>query len=73
MEKNNKELLITHLFDATTDVVFKAWTDPEMLKYWYAPDGCSIEFKSITVILLTIYNLLQGFLFNITIQLSNYL
>lgn len=43
----NKELLITHLFDAPREVVFKAWTDPEHLKHWYAPDGCTIEFKSI--------------------------
>lgn len=48
MEKN-KELLITHLFDAPVELVYKAWTDPEQLKHWYAPDGCSIEFKSIDV------------------------
>lgn len=48
MEKN-KELLITHLFDAPIELVYKAWTDPEQLKHWYAPDGCSIEFKSIDV------------------------
>lgn len=50
--KNNqkdKELFISHLFNAPQELVFKAWTDPELLKHWYAPDGCSIEFKSIDV------------------------
>lgn len=49
MKPDNKELLISHLFDAPRDVVFQAWTDPEQLKQWYAPDGCSIEFKAIDV------------------------
>ena len=47
--KNSEELLITHLFDAPRELVFKAWTDPEQLKHWYAPDGCTIDFKSIEV------------------------
>lgn len=47
--KKEKELLISHLFNASPELVFKAWTDPEQLKHWYAPDGCTIEFKSITV------------------------
>jgi len=42
-----KELLITHLFNAPRELVFSAWTDPEKLHHWYAPDGCTIEFKSI--------------------------
>lgn len=47
--ENNKELLITHLFDAPRELVFAAWTDPEQLMHWYAPDGCSVEFKSIGI------------------------
>lgn len=49
MKSKDKELLISHLFEAPIDRVFKAWTDPEKLKYWYAPDGCTIEYKSIEV------------------------
>lgn len=49
MKENNEELTITHLFDAPVEMVFGAWTDPEQLKHWYAPDGCTIEFKSIQV------------------------
>lgn len=49
MEKKNNELLITHLFDAPSARVFEAWTNPEQLMHWYAPDGCTIEFKQIEV------------------------
>jgi uncharacterized protein YndB with AHSA1/START domain len=49
MDPNKKELFITHLFDAPRETVYRAWTDPEQLKHWYAPDGCSIEFKAIEV------------------------
>lgn len=45
----NKELFITHLFDASPDLVFKAWTDPAHLINWYAPEGCTVTFKSIDV------------------------
>lgn len=47
MNPEKKELFITHLFDAPREVVFQAWTDPKQLKRWYAPDGCTIEFKAI--------------------------
>ena len=47
--ENSKDLLITHLFDAPRELVFKAWTDPEQLKQWYAPEGCAIELKSLDV------------------------
>lgn len=49
MEQLKKELFITHLFDAPRELVFRAWTDPEQLIHWYAPDGCTIEFKTIDV------------------------
>lgn len=44
-----KEVLITHQFKAPVELVFKAWTDPEQLINWYAPDGCTIEYKYIEV------------------------
>lgn len=49
MKNNSKELLITHLFNASPERVFEAWTDPEHLKHWYAPEGCTVEFKKIEV------------------------
>src|SRR3546814_11230541 len=39
----------TTLFRSPRKVVFLAWTDPSQLKHWYAPDGCTIEFKTIDV------------------------
>jgi uncharacterized protein YndB with AHSA1/START domain len=49
MNSERKQLFITHVFDAPLETVFQAWTDPDQLKHWYAPDGCSIEFKTIEV------------------------
>ena len=46
---NEKDLLITHVFNASRDIVFRAWTDPQYLKEWFAPDGCTIEYKKIEV------------------------
>lgn len=49
MENKNNELHISYLFDAPCEQVFEAWTNPEILKNWYAPDGCTVDFKSLDV------------------------
>lgn len=36
---------ITRLFDAPRERVFRAWTTAESLERWYAPHGCTIQFK----------------------------
>jgi uncharacterized protein YndB with AHSA1/START domain len=33
----NRELSLTRIIDAPRDKVFKAWTDAELLKQWFAP------------------------------------
>jgi uncharacterized protein YndB with AHSA1/START domain len=33
------ELVITRIFDAPRDLVFKMWTDLEHLKHWWGPKG----------------------------------
>lgn len=33
----NRELTLTRIIDAPREKVFKAWTDPELLKQWFAP------------------------------------
>ncbi|WP_157558114.1 SRPBCC family protein [Niabella aurantiaca] len=48
-ENSSEMVALTHVFDAGWERVFSAWTDPEQLVRWYAPDGCSIRFKSIDV------------------------
>ncbi len=34
-----REFVITREFNAPRDLVWKAWTDPEMLKKWFGPKG----------------------------------
>jgi uncharacterized protein YndB with AHSA1/START domain len=36
---NEREIVITRLFDAPRKVVFEAWTDPERLAQWWGPEG----------------------------------
>ena len=36
------ELVINRVFNAPRDLVWKAWTDPEMMKVWSAPRGFTI-------------------------------
>lgn len=39
-----QEIVITRVFDAPCELVFKAWTDPERLMRWFAPKGCEMPF-----------------------------
>ena len=34
---SDRELVLTRVIDAPRAKVFKAWTDPELLKQWFAP------------------------------------
>lgn len=47
--QEENEVFLTHRFNAPRELVFQAWTDPQQLLQWYAPDGCRIEFKNIDV------------------------
>lgn len=46
---NQNEVFIEEIFNASSERVFSAWTDPEKLMKWYAPEGCTITFKKIKV------------------------
>jgi uncharacterized protein YndB with AHSA1/START domain len=37
--KSERELLITRRFDAPAQIVFEAWTKPELLRRWWAPSS----------------------------------
>lgn len=44
------EIVITRIFDAPRDLVWKAWTEPELVMQWWGPKGytspaCRIELK----------------------------
>jgi uncharacterized protein YndB with AHSA1/START domain len=49
MEANREKLEITRLLDAPREVVWDAWSRPEHLVKWFAPDGfvchCSMDFR----------------------------
>lgn len=34
---SNRELVLTRLIDAPREKVYRVWTDPELLKQWFAP------------------------------------
>ena len=38
-ESAEHQLRITRVFDAPREVVFKAWTDPQLLAQWWGPKG----------------------------------
>ena len=46
---NKNEVFIEEVYNAAAEKVFSAWTDPEKLMKWYAPDGCTIRFKALSV------------------------
>ena len=33
----NRELVLTRIIDAPREKLFRAWTEPELLKHWFAP------------------------------------
>jgi len=43
--RSNKDVFVlNHSFEASPDIVFSMWTDPEHLKAWLPPKGFSMEF-----------------------------
>jgi uncharacterized protein YndB with AHSA1/START domain len=44
-----KVFRISHLYDATPDVVFAAWLDPEQIARWWRPEGFEIPPESVVI------------------------
>ena len=49
-EKSEGEIIITRIFDAPRELVWKAWTEPEHIKHWWGPKDytapyCNIDFR----------------------------
>ena len=45
-----QDLVITRIFDARRELVWKAWTDPQFVMQWWGPKGftspaCKIDFR----------------------------
>ena len=47
LDRPEREVFITRVFDAPRELVFAAWTDPEHLARWFAPNGCSVRFRQL--------------------------
>lgn len=39
LRRNERSLLITRIFDAPLELVWKAWTDPALIQRWWGPYG----------------------------------
>ncbi|MCL4338678.1 SRPBCC domain-containing protein [Patescibacteria group bacterium] len=49
-DESKKELVMTRVFDAPRELVFKAWTDPHLITKWWGPRGvfipvCEVDAK----------------------------
>jgi uncharacterized protein YndB with AHSA1/START domain len=46
----SKDFVITRVFDAPRDRIWRAWTEPERLKHWWGPKGfacthCTVDLR----------------------------
>jgi uncharacterized protein YndB with AHSA1/START domain len=46
---SEREFVVTRTFDAPARLVFEAWTNPELLKQWWAPKAMGISLVSCEV------------------------
>jgi uncharacterized protein YndB with AHSA1/START domain len=44
--KSDRELIVTRTFNAPACLVFEAWTQPELLKRWWAPESTGVSLVS---------------------------
>jgi uncharacterized protein YndB with AHSA1/START domain len=42
-----KELVITRVYNAPRELIYKAWSEAERLAQWWGPKGCSIQVKKL--------------------------
>ena len=46
---DGREVQIVHLFDAPRERVFQAWTDPDEVSRWWAPEGLEVTPGSVQI------------------------
>jgi uncharacterized protein YndB with AHSA1/START domain len=46
---DGREVLIVHVFDAPRERVFQAWTDPDEVSRWWAPEGFEVAPDSVHI------------------------
>ena len=49
VRENNKQVEISYTFNAPRSLVFKAWINKKNLEKWYAPTGCTFQFKKLEI------------------------
>jgi uncharacterized protein YndB with AHSA1/START domain len=49
MSETMQEVLITRVFDAPRELVWRAWTEPERLARWFGPEGFEVSRESVTI------------------------
>jgi uncharacterized protein YndB with AHSA1/START domain len=45
----NQQVVVTRVFDAPRELVFRAWTDPDQVAKWYGPQGFDIPPESVVI------------------------
>src|SRR3954470_21019753 len=41
-EMQNEEFIVTRVFDAPRDLLFRVWTEADHLKHWWGPKGFTV-------------------------------
>ncbi len=45
----DREIVLTRVFDAPRELVFRAWTEPEHLAHWWGPNGFTTTYHEVDV------------------------
>jgi uncharacterized protein YndB with AHSA1/START domain len=46
---NDQQVLITRIFDAPRELVFRAWTDPDHVAQWFGPEHMQTPRESVAI------------------------
>jgi uncharacterized protein YndB with AHSA1/START domain len=49
MQTADQQVVITRVFDAPRDLVFRAWTEPDHVAKWFGPQGFDIPRDSVVI------------------------
>src|SRR4051795_13731464 len=45
----DQQVVMTRVFDARRDVVFRAWTDPDQVAKWFGPQGMEVPRDTVVI------------------------
>ncbi|HVK24300.1 MAG TPA: SRPBCC domain-containing protein [Actinokineospora sp.] len=49
MAFSEQRVVLSHVFDAPRERVWRAWVEPELISQWWGPDGVAVPLSSIEV------------------------